>query len=76
MFKLSSNRKGMIFSPNGKSIMAPMEHTPWFVVSMKKVWFYKRFFFEVVMVMVKDKIKYNKKINANKINVTSSFQRI
>ena len=27
---------------------------------MEKAWFYKRFFFEVVMVMVRDKRKYNK----------------
>ena len=35
---------------------------PWFIASMNKAWFYERFSFEVVMVMVKDKIKCNKKM--------------
>ena len=33
------------YSPNGKAIMTPME----------KTWFYEKLFFEVVIVMVKDK---------------------
>ena len=28
MFILSLNGKGMIYGPNGKSIMVPMEYTP------------------------------------------------
>ena len=28
LFKLSPNGRGMIFGPNGKDIMAPMECTP------------------------------------------------
>ena len=28
MFKNSPNEKGMIYGPNGKGIMMPMEHTP------------------------------------------------
>ena len=35
---------------------------PWFITAMEKAWFYKRFLFEEVMAMVKDKRKYNKKI--------------
>ena len=53
MFKLSPNGKGIIFGPN-----VP----PWFIAPMEKVWFYERFFFEVVMVKVRDKRKYNKKM--------------
>ena len=33
----------------------------WFIAPMEKAWFYKRLFFEVVIVMVKDK-KYSIKI--------------
>ena len=53
--------------------MAPMEKglwwqwniPSWFIAPMKKTWFYKRFFFEVVMFMVKDKRKYNQNVNKN-----------
>ena len=45
----------MEYSPNGKDIMTPMEYTPWFMSSMEKSCFYETFFFEGVMVMVKDK---------------------
>ena len=45
----------MEYSPNGKDIMTPMEYTPWFISSC----FYETFFFEGVMVMVKDEKKYN-----------------
>ena len=62
MLKLSSNEKGMIFGPNDKRIMAPMEHTPMVYGLNKKCMVYERFFFEVVMVMVKDERKYNKKM--------------
>ena len=46
--------------------MGPMEYTPMIIRNgiyspMDKAWFYERFFFEVVIVMVKDKRKYNKK---------------
>ena len=48
--------------------MTPMEkalwpqwNTPsWFIAPMEKAWFYERLFFEVVIVMMKDK-KYNMK---------------
>ena len=30
--------------------MAPIEYTPWFIDPMEKVWFYERFFIEVVIV--------------------------
>ena len=50
------------YGPNGKVIMAPIYIPLWLIASMEKAWFYKRFFFKVVMVMVKDKRKYNKKM--------------
>ena len=55
----------MEYSPNRKGITMPMKHTPMVLeiyAPREKAWFYKRFFFEVVMVMVKEKRKYNKKI--------------
>ena len=40
-----------------------MEFTPMvYIAPVEKAWFYVRFFFEVVIVMVKDERKYNKKI--------------
>ena len=42
----------------------------WLIAPRVKTWFYKRFFSEVVMVMVKDKRKYNKKIS---ISIKISF---
>ena len=43
-------------SPNGKDIMAPMEYiSQSLITTMEKAWFYEGFFFEVVMVMLKDK---------------------
>ena len=62
MLKLSSNEKGMIFGPNDKRIIAPMEHTPMVYILNEKCMVYERFFFEVVMVIVKDERKYNKKM--------------
>ena len=52
----------MEYSHNGKGTVAAMEHTPMIYSPVKKAWFYKKIFFEVVMAMVKDKRKYNKKI--------------
>ena len=52
-------------SPNGKDIMAPMEYiSQSLITTMEKAWFYEGFFFEVVMVMLKDKknIYYKKHI--------------
>ena len=49
--------------------MAPMEKALWpqlnipskFIVSMEKAWFYEKFFFEVITIMVKDtKIQQNR----------------
>ena len=37
----------------------------WFITPIEKAWFYKRFFFEAVMFMVKNKRKYNKNVNKN-----------
>ena len=51
------------YSHNGKGIMVPMKYIFMaYSPKGKDMVFYKRFFFEVVMVMVKDKRKYNKKI--------------
>ena len=55
MLKHSPNRKGMVYGPNGKGIMASMEYTLIMYSPMEKVWFYKILFFQVVIVMVKDK---------------------
>ena len=52
----------MDYSPNGKGIMMPMDIPSWFIAPKEKAWFYKRFFFETVMVMVNNKRKGNKKI--------------
>ena len=50
--------------------LAPMENAlwcqwnipPWFIDPGVKAWFFKILFFEVVMIILKDKRKYNKKI--------------
>ena len=77
----------MIFGPikyssNGKGLWRRWNIPSWFIAPMEKAWFYKRFFFEAVMFMVKDKRKYNKNLNKNwfytlyevdRTNVTSSF---
>ena len=34
----------------------------WFIVPLGKEWFYERFFFKIVTVMVRDKRKYNRKM--------------
>ena len=52
----------MEYSPNEKGIAVPMEYTPMVYNLTEKAWFYERFFFEVAMVMVRDKRKYNKKM--------------
>ena len=55
MLKHSPNRKGMVYGTNGKGIMASMEYTLILYSPMEKVWFYEILFFQVVIVMVKDK---------------------
>ena len=61
MFKHSPNGKGMIYDPNGmypqwKRHYCPQENVAsWFIAPMDKARFYKRLFFEVVIVMVKEK---------------------
>ena len=61
IFKHSPNGKGMIYGPNGiqpkwKRHYGPQENVAsWFIGPMEKAWFYKRLFFEVVIVMVKEK---------------------
>ena len=45
----------MEYSPNRKVLWPQGNIASWFIAPMKKAWFYKRLFFEVVIVMVKDK---------------------
>ena len=54
----------MEYSPNGKGIWPEGNIVSWFIAPMEKAWFYKRLFFEVVIVMARDKNtvkKYSKK---------------
>ena len=91
MFKHSPNKKDMVYGPNGKEIMAAKEYTLIIYGPNEKGMVYETLFFQVVIVMVKDKqrctIKYtmSKKISAmqlqalhylNKSKVASSFQGI
>ena len=46
--------------------MALMEYIPSFIVPVEMVWFYERFFFEVVIAMVKDKRIQYRRYNVNK----------
>ena len=55
LFKHSPTGKGLIYDPNGEGIMTPMEYKLMFIAPMEKAWFYEKLFFEVVIVMVKDK---------------------
>ena len=48
MFKHSPNGKGMVYGPNGKGIMNLVEYTLY-------ARFYEILFFQMVIVMVKDK---------------------
>ena len=50
----------MEYSPNGRGIMAPIKYNPMVYSHNGKG--YKRFLFEVIMVMVKDKRKNHKKM--------------
>ena len=72
MFTFSSNGKGIIFGPQLKRHYGANGIYPalWFIGSMEKAWFYERFFFEVVMAMVKyvKKKKYNKGYNVKEIS--------
>ena len=46
----------------------PQENvTSWFIAPTEKAWFYKRLFFEVVIVMVKEKKMQYKRYNVNQI---------
>ena len=91
MFKHSPNEKGMVYGPNGKGIMASREYTLIIYSSNEKGMVYEILFFQVVIVMVKDKKRctiknaVSIKISAmqlqklhyvNKSKVTSSFQGI
>ena len=48
----------MEYKPNGKGIVAQKEYSLVVYSPMEKAWFYKRLFFEVVIIMVKGK-KYS-----------------
>ena len=52
--------------------MAPMEHTLMVYSPSRKDMVYERFFFEVVMVMVRDKKKY---IMEDTMSINTSFMR-
>ena len=74
----------MEYSPNGKGIWPQGNIVSWFIAPMEKAWFYKRLFFEVVIVMARDK-KYSMKdamsnlilcITYDKSNFTSSIRGI
>ena len=66
MLKHSPCGRDMVYGPNGKGIMASMEYTLIIYSPMEKVWFYEILFFQVVIVMVKDKKKmYYKRNNVN-----------
>ena len=45
----------MVYSPNGKVLWPQGNIASWFIAPMEKACFYKRLFFKVVIVMVKDK---------------------
>ena len=50
----------MEYSTNKKALWPQWNISPWFIVAIGKTWFYERLFFEVVIIMVKDK-KYSAK---------------
>ena len=54
MPKHSPDGKGMIYGPNVKDIMAPVEYMPKFNSPNGKDMFYEIFLFKVVMVILKD----------------------
>ena len=67
MLKLSFKWKGMIFGPveyssSGKSIMAPMEYSPMVYSLNEKGMVLWKILFRSGVVIVKDKRKYNKKV--------------
>ena len=66
MPKHSHDGKGMIYGPNGKDIMAPVEYMPKFNSPNGKDMFCEGFIFEVVMVMLIDLKKDYKMYNVNK----------
>ena len=55
MLKHIPKRKGMVYGSNGKGIMASTEYTLIIYSPMEEVWYYELLFFQVVIVMVKDK---------------------
>ena len=60
MFKHSPNGEGMIYGPIGmyhqwKRHYGTNIYIPSLKVPMEGAWFYEEFFFEVVVVMLKDK---------------------
>ena len=65
LFKHSPTGKGLIYDPNGGGTMTPMEYNLMFIAPIEKAWFYEKLFFEVVIVMVKDKkIEYKRYNNS------------
>ena len=77
-------KKAWFIAPMEKALWCQWNITPWFIVPMEKARFYERFFFEILMVVVKDKKIRYKRYNVNKTkfyalrgvsksNVNSSF---
>ena len=52
--------------PMEKALWSQWNIATWFIASVEKAWFYERLLFEVVIVMVKDKKRQNKRNNVNK----------
>ena len=45
-----------------KALWPQWNITAWFIGQVEKVWFHEKSFFELLMVMVKEERKYNKKM--------------
>ena len=61
----------MEYSPYVKDIIAPMEYIPGLIALMEKVRCYEGFFFEVVMIKLKNKQKYIVKVT---LSIKISFR--
>ena len=54
-----------------KVLWAQWNIASWYIAAMEKAWFYKTLFFEVVIVMVKDKKTQYKRSNVNQFQSVS-----
>ena len=55
MFRHSPNGKGMVYDPNEKKLWPQWNIPLWFIAPMEKACIYEILFYQVVIVMVKDK---------------------